>query len=116
MSFTNPAYLWILAALAPLVAIYFLKIRPRRLPVNAFFMWNHIFEERRASSLFQRLRDLISLILLAMVIAAIAFAAAGPRFDREDKRDLLIVVDVSPSMRAKTGGKEVLLQAKNKNR
>lgn len=116
MSFTNPGYLWILTALAPLVAIYFLKIRPRKLPVNAFFLWNHIFEERRASSLFQRLRDLISLLLLGLVIGAISFAAAGPRFEKEDKRDLLIVLDVSPSMRAKTDGKEVLLLAKNKAR
>lgn len=116
MSFTSPAYLWILAALAPLVAIYFLKIRPRRLPVNAFFLWERIFQERRASSLFQRLRDLISLLLLALVIAAIALAAAGPRFEKEDKRDLLIVIDVSPSMRAKQGGRETIVQAKNRAR
>lgn len=106
MSFTNPAYLWILAALAPLVAIYFLKIRPRRMPVNAFFLWEKIFEEKKASSLFQRLRDLLSLLLLALVIAALAFAAAGPRFEKEDKRDLLVVIDVSPSMKAKHEGKE----------
>jgi hypothetical protein len=106
MTFTSPAFLWILSALAPLVAIYFLKIRPRRLKVNAFFLWNRIFEERRASSLFQRLRDLISLLLLALVIAAIALAAAGPRFDKDDPRDLLIVMDVSPSMRAKVDGRE----------
>lgn len=116
MSFTSPAFLWILAALAPLVAIYFLKIRPRRMPVNAFFLWNQIFEERRASSLFQRLRDLISLLLLALVIAAIAIAAAGPRFDKDDKRDLLLVIDVSPSMRAKINGKEGVLLAKNRAR
>ena len=116
MSFTSPAYLWILTALLPLVAIYFLKIKPRRLPVNAFFLWDRIFEERRASSLFQRLRDLISLILLALVISALAFAAAGPRFDKEDKRDLLLVVDVSPSMRAKHDNKEVSLLAKNRAR
>ena len=116
MSFISPAFLWILAALAPLVAIYFLKIRPRRLPVNAFFLWNRIFEERRASSLFQRLRDLISLLLLALVIGAIALAAAGPRFDKEDPRDLLIVMDVSPSMRAKLDGDEVMRTAKNRGR
>ncbi|MES2657597.1 MAG: BatA and WFA domain-containing protein [Verrucomicrobiota bacterium] len=116
MSFSSPAFLWILAALAPLVAIYFLKIRPRRLPVNAFFLWNQIFEERRASSLFQRLRDLISLLLLALVIAALAIAAAGPRFSQDDKRDLLIVIDVSPSMRAKVGGRETIQQAKNRAR
>ena len=116
MSFISPAFLWILAALAPLVAIYFLKIRPRRLPVNAFFLWNQIFEERRASSLFQRLRDLVSLLLLALVIVAIAIAAAGPRFDKDDKRDLLIVIDVSPSMRAKVNGKEGIQLAKNRAR
>lgn len=116
MSFTSPAFLWILAALAPLVAIYFLKIRPRRLPVSAFFLWNQIFEERKASSLFQRLRDLISLLLLAGVIIAIALAAAGPRFDKDDPRDLLIVIDVSPSMRAKVDGQETMFVAKNRAR
>ncbi len=116
MSFTSPAFLWILAALVPLVAIYFLKIRPRRMPVNAFFLWNRIFEERRASSLFQRLRDLISLLLLAAVVAALAIAAAGPRFESDDKRDLLIVIDVSPSMRAKAANKEVIQVAKTRAR
>ncbi len=104
------------AALVPLVAIYFLKIRPRRMPVNAFFLWNQIFEERRASSLFQRLRDLISLLLLALVIAALALATAGPRFSGDDKRDLLVVIDVSPSMRAKVAGKECIQLAKNRAR
>ena len=112
MSFTSPAYLWILTALAPLVAIYFLKIRPRRMPVTAFFLWCQIFEQKRAASLFQRLRDLISLLLLALVIAAIAIAAAGPRRVREDPRDLLIVVDVTPSMRAMVDGKETIQVAK----
>lgn len=116
MTFANPAWLWMLTALAPLVAIYFLKIRPRRLPVTAFFLWEKIFEEKKASSLFQRLRDLFSLLLLALVIASLSIAAAGPRFGNEDKRDLLIVIDVSPSMKAKHGGKEVFRLASDKGR
>ncbi|MCX6865724.1 MAG: BatA and WFA domain-containing protein [Verrucomicrobia bacterium] len=112
MSFTSPAFFWLFAALAPLVAIYFLRIRPRRLPVSAFFLWQRIFEQRRASSLFQRLRDLISLLLLALVIAAIAVAATGPRMGRDDRRDLLVVIDVSPSMCAKVHGKDALHLAK----
>lgn len=116
MSFASPAYLWILTALLPLLAIYFLKIKPRRLEVNAFFLWESILKERRASLLFQRLRDLLSLLLLALVVAALAFAAADPRFETGDQRDLLILVDVSPSMRAKHSGKEVALLAKNRAR
>ena len=33
MSLLAPAFLWTLAALAPLAAIYFLKVRPRKKPV-----------------------------------------------------------------------------------
>ena len=49
-------------------------------------------------------------------VAALALAAAGPRFGSEDRRDLLIVIDVSPSMRAAFAGKEVMPQAKSRAR
>jgi hypothetical protein len=116
MNFTSPAFLWLFAALAPLVAIYFLKIRPRRLPVTAFFLWGQVFQERRASSLFQRLRDLLSLLLLALVVSALALAAAGPRRGDEDRRDLLIVIDTTPSMRAGKPGADSLHAAKSRAR
>jgi hypothetical protein len=116
MSFTSPAWLWMLTAIVPLVAIYFLKIRPRRLPVNAYFLWQQIFDQKKTSSLFQRLRDLLSLLLLALAIAVLAFAAAGPKFEKEDKRDLLIVIDVSPSMKAKAGDKETFRLAKDRTK
>ncbi|HEY1121947.1 MAG TPA: VWA domain-containing protein [Haloferula sp.] len=118
MNFTSPSFLWMLAALAPLIAAYFLKVRPRRFPVNALFLWEKIFQEKKASSLFQRLRDAISLLMLALALGAIALAAAGPRPASQDKRDLLIVIDTSPSMRAKTtaGGKDGLETAKERAR
>ncbi len=49
MSLLAPAFLWTLAALAPLAAIYFLKVRPRKKPVTAFFLWQKIFTEKKAS-------------------------------------------------------------------
>ena len=118
MNFTTPSFLWMLAALAPLIAAYFLKVRPRRFPVNALFLWEKIFQEKKASSLFQRLRDAFSLLMLALALGAIALAAAGPRPASQDKRDLLIVIDTSPSMRAKTtsGGKDGLEAAKERAR
>lgn len=116
MNFTSPSFLWMLAALAPLIAAYFLKVRPRRFPVNALFLWEKIFQEKKASSLFQKLRDALSLLMLALALGAIALAAAGPRPASQDKRDLLIVIDTSPSMRAKTGGKDGLEAAKDRAR
>ena len=66
MTFLQPAMLWSLLVLLPLAAIYFLKVRPRRKPTTAFFLWEKIFQEKRASSLFQRLRDAWSLLLMLL--------------------------------------------------
>jgi len=116
MTFGAPSFLWMLAALAPLLAVFFLKVRPRRFPVNAFFLWERIFKEKRATSLFQRLRDFLSLLLMALVLAAIVLAAANPRPTKQDSRDLLIVIDASPSMRAKIDGKQAIVSAKDRAR
>jgi hypothetical protein len=116
MNFGAPAFLWMLAALVPLAAAYFLKVRPRRFPVNALFLWEKIFQEKKASSLFQRLRDLFSLLMMALALGAIALAAAGPRPASQDKRDLLVVIDTSPSMKAKTGTKDGIEAAKDRAR
>jgi hypothetical protein len=116
MSFLAPAFLWTLAALAPLVAIYFLKVRPRKKPVTAFFLWQRIFSEKKASALFKRLRDVFSLLLMALAFAAIAFALAEPDFAGDERKDLLIVIDHSASMSAKAGTTTRLEKAKKRAR
>lgn len=116
MSFLAPAFLWTLAALAPLAAIYFLKVRPRKKPVTAFFLWQKIFTEKKASALFKRLRDVFSLLLMALAFAAIAFALAEPDLAGDERKDLLIVVDHSASMSAKDGTTTRLEKAKKRAR
>ncbi len=116
MTFLAPAFLWTLAALAPLAAIYFLKVRPRKKPVTAFFLWQKIFTEKKASALFKRLRDVFSLLLMALAFAAIAFALAEPDFAGDERKDLLIVVDHSASMSAKDGTTTRLEKAKQRAR
>ncbi len=100
MTFLAPGMLWGLLALIPIAAIFFLKVRPRRKQTNAFFLWQKVFEEKKSSALFRRLRDLFSLILMLLAAAAIVFAMSRPRVDQDDGRDLLVVVDVSASMSA----------------
>jgi hypothetical protein len=97
MTFLQPAMLWSLLVLGPLAAIYFLEVRPRRKPTTAYFLWERIFQEKRASSLFQRLRDAWSLLLMLLAAAAVCFALARPEW-ADERKDLILVVDTSASM------------------
>ena len=111
MTFLSPALLWSLVVLVPLAAVYFLKVRPRKTPTTAYFLWEQIFQEKRASSLFHRLRDAMSLLLMALAAAAVCFALARPEW-ADERKDLLIVIDDSASMSASEGSNSRLEMAK----
>lgn len=100
MSFLTPAFLWSFLALIPLAAIYFLKVRPRKRSTTAYFLWQRIFNEKRATSLFNKLRDLFSLILMLLAFSALALALAQPEFTDDARKDLLLIIDHSASMSA----------------
>lgn len=103
MRFLFPAFLWSLLALIPLAAIYFLKVRPRKKTTSAYFLWEKIFSEKKATSLFNKLRDLFSLLLLLLAFALLAFALARPEIGTDERKDLLILIDHSASMGARDG-------------
>ncbi len=77
MTFGFPAFFWATLALLPLAAVYFIKTRPRRQPVNAFFLWQQVFKQKASNSLFQRLRNLLSLLLVALAFLAAVFALSS---------------------------------------
>ncbi len=105
MSFAAPL-MWLgLVALLPLIAIYFLKVRPTRKPATAWFLWAKVLEERRARTLFERFRDLFSLLLLVIVFLAAVAAAARPYWVGDSRKDLLLLlIDNSASMNAVENG------------
>ncbi len=112
MTFGFPAFFWASLALIPLAAVYFIRTRPRRQPVNAFFLWERVFQQKAASSLFQRLRNLLSLLLLAIAFLAAIFALTRPRFDDGETPDLLIIIDSSASMQTVENGESRIDAAK----
>lgn len=116
MTFAAPWMLWSLAAILPLVAIYMLKVRPRRRPVTALFLWQQVLQERRAHRLFHRLRDLWSLLLMALAFTAVALALAQPRWSGEKHQDLLLLIDTSASMQAREGNTTRLALAQERVR
>ena len=103
MTFLNPIFFWSFLSLIPLTAVYFLKVRPRRKPTTAYFLWQRIFQEKRSNRLFQRLRDLWSLLLMALAFAAVCLALTNPQPADDSRKDVLLVLDTSASMSAADG-------------
>lgn len=101
MSFLLPHFLWGLLALIPLAAVYLIKVHPVRKKTSAWFLWEGIFQERRAASLLQKLRNWLSLLLMALAFICMVLALAQPvlRDDASASR-LILIVDNSLSMQA----------------
>lgn len=97
---TNPRGLWLLALALPLVLLYVLKVRRRRVTVGSTWLWVAAERDLLAKSPFKRLVPDVSLLLQLLVLALAALTLAGPsRLAREDFRGYVaIVVDVSASM------------------
>ena len=112
MSFASPVFFWALVSLLPLIAIYLLKVKPTLKPTTAFFLWEDIFQEKKATSLFQRFRDLLSLLMMMLAFLAIVFALVRPDLSGDNQKDLVLLIDNSASMNAIDGGSSRLEQAK----
>ncbi len=103
MSVLFPLGMAALAALVPLIVLYILKQKRVEVPVPAAFLWQNALEDLRASSLFQRLRTPLLLLLQALAIVLFALAAAGASLNLDigdDPRRVILLVDRSGSMQA----------------
>src|SRR6478736_1475792 len=59
----NPQGLWLLSLLAPLVALYILKVRRERVIVASTWLWQAAARDMLARSPWQRLRGRLLLVL-----------------------------------------------------
>jgi hypothetical protein len=106
--------LWWLAVLAPLVALYLLRVRPTRKPTTALFLWLEFFSEKKSTALLRRLRNLFSLLLMLLALTAIALAMGKPTLESaRDTRGLILLIDTSVSMSAADGGATRLARARD---
>lgn len=112
MTFLHPGYFLALLGLLPLIAVYFLKVRPARKSVTAFFLWRAVLDQKRDAALFHRLRDLWSLLLMALALLAIVLAMTTPQTRRDRRKNLLLIIDNSASMNALENGETRLVAAK----
>jgi len=100
VTFLHPAYFLALLGLLPLIAVYLLKVRPTRKSVTALFLWQAVLDQKKNTALFNRLRDLLSLLLMILALLAIVLAMTAPEMGSDQRKDLLLVIDNSASMNA----------------
>ncbi len=88
--------------LAPLVALWFLKLRRKRRVISSTLLWTRSLADLRANAPFQRIRFSWLLLLQILCVLAIAFALAQPEaegFGASGGRHV-ILIDRSASMNA----------------
>ena len=95
------------AGIAPLIVLlYLLKLKRRSLPVSTLMFWQRVLLENRRRAFFQKLRQLLSLLLHLLIFALILAALARPTFDRlvREGASTVLIVDTRARMQAVEGG------------
>jgi hypothetical protein len=80
MTFLAPWAGWFLAGLPVIIALYLLKLQRRPVAVSTLMFWQRLMQESRRRSLFQRLRNLLSLLLHLLIFLLLVAALARPTF------------------------------------
>ena len=102
MNFLSPTSLLLFGLALPIVLLYILKLRRRREPVSTLMFWEQLFGEKQTTSLFQKLKRLLSLLLQLLFLALLALAIARPQFAfiTKSARRIILIIDNSASMNA----------------
>ena len=87
---------------AAVVALYILKLRRRAIAVPFSPLWQRILRDKEATSLFSKLKRLLSLLLQLALLALLVLALGDPRAAATlmKGRNVVVLVDASASMQA----------------
>lgn len=100
------AWTLLAAAIAAAVWLFLLKLRPPRMFVPSLLLWQRVLDETRELTLWERIRRAVSLVVTVLLAALLAFAISGPSRRKigvtGSTTRMLIVLDSSPSMLART--------------
>ena len=106
MTLLNPLAL-AFAALVPLIVIlYLLKLRRQPARVSTLMFWQRVVADNRRRALFQRLRQVLSLLLHLLIFGLLLFALARPELrsfrGAEAGLSTVVIIDARARMQART--------------
>lgn len=86
------------------IALYFLKLRHRRVFVSSSILWRRVLDEQQAHSLWENLRKIISIAIAVTIALLIAISLARPEIESLTGKNerIVIVLDTSPTMNTHT--------------
>lgn len=107
MTFASPIFFGLLALSVPIVLLYLLKQRRRRVEVSTLMFWDQVLRDQPSVTRLTQLRKLLSLLLQLLVLLLITLALARPVLSKEltGARRIVLVVDTSASMSKQEGSK-----------
>ncbi len=102
MSLAVPTALFLGLIALPILLLYVLKVRLRRIPVSTNLFWKQMFDEKPPRAWWRKLRHLVSLLAQLLILALLVFAVADPFFSWQSNnaRRIVLVMDTSASMQA----------------
>ena len=105
MSLSAPIALAFLGLFVPVVLLYLLKQRRRRVQVATLLFWDKILKDEQSVTSLTRLKKIISLVLQLAFIALLAFALARPVLSEKltGARRIVLFLDTSASMETNEG-------------
>lgn len=114
MSFLAPWAMWFAAGIPVIVLLYLLKLKRRPLAVSTLMFWERVLQENRRRALFQKLRNLLSLLLHLLIFLLILGALSKPTLDRavREGASTVLIVDTRARMQAHEGNETRLDLAK----
>ena len=101
---------------AVVVGLYILKLRRRTVAVPFAPLWQKILKDKEATSLFSRLKRLLSLLLQLALLALLVLALGDPRAATAfvKGRNVVVLLDGSASMKATDVSPSRFAEAKNR--
>ena len=107
MTLLNPLALAFVALLPLIVVLYLLKLRRQPAQVSTLMFWQRVTADNRRRALFQRLRQILSLLLHLFIFALLLFALARPELRAfrggEAGLSTLVILDARARMQARAG-------------
>lgn len=115
MTFLAPWWVPLVAGamtLPPLLLLYFLKLKRRRVPIASTLLWKRAVQDLQVNSPFQRLRSNLLLILQLLILLLAIIALSEPMWAgvRGEGKVSILLIDRSASMSAREADDKTRLQ------
>lgn len=114
MGFAQPLALAFFALFIPIILLYLLKQRRRRVQVSTLLFWDQILRDEHRVTSLTRLRKLLSLLLQLLFVTLLTLALARPVLSKNvlGARRIVVLLDTSASMTAMEAGGTRFARAK----